>query len=177
MLRASSELSRDDVPANLVYAHPSIAALSEAVLRLLTGAPEDAETPRVPRVEEMRALLEKYSRDFGKPRWEAAGRDTLARDGGETVLITGSTGRLGSHLLAQILSRKDVRRVYALNRGRRGKERQVEAFEMWKLDKKLLEDKERVVFHGARLDTKDLGMGSALYEEVRSIFASRRCVA
>ena len=57
--------------------------------------------------------------------------------------------------------------MYALNRGARGKERQVEAFKSWGLDVGLLQDKERAVFCAADLAAEYLGLGEKTYEEVR----------
>ena len=168
-LRTSAKVSTHAVPTNFVYTHPSIAALSSFVLRILSGGAVDADAERAARVNDMQALLQKYTQDFADPRWKTGEQlpqmDENALDG-ETVLITGSTGRLGSHLLAQLLSRKDVRKVYALNRGTRGRERQVEAFCTWRLDESLLKE-DRGVFWGADIAKKDLGLGEGSYQEVR----------
>ncbi|KAI0681684.1 male sterility protein-domain-containing protein [Cerioporus squamosus] len=90
----------------------------------------------------------------------------------ETVLVTGTTGRLGSHLLAQLLERMDVARVYALNRGAPGSEESLEkrnraAFRQWGLDESLL-DSGRVSFHPADLSKPNFDLGEPLYEEMRN---------
>ena len=133
------------------------------VLRLISGGALDPVAERAARISEMRALLDKYAADLPTPNWKPA---TAGGEGG-TVLITGSTGRLGSHLLSLLLQRGDVRRVYALNRGENGRERQLEAFGMWKLDTGLLKD-DKVVFYAMDTTKKDLGLGKEVYEEVRS---------
>ena len=91
----------------------------------------------------------------------------------ETVIVTGTTGRLGSHLLAQLLARKDVQHVYALNRATASSTKSLdvrsrEAFRMWGLDDSLL-NSEKVSFHVANLTQPHLGLEDDVYEEVRSV--------
>jgi len=58
----------------------------------------------------------------------------------DVVLVTGTTGRLGSQLLAALATRPDVKTVYALNRAPASdiEERQRKAFESWGLDPEIL---------------------------------------
>ena len=162
-LRTTTKTSSHAAPTNFVYTNPSISALSAFVLRLLSGGALDSALERAARIGEMRTLLDKYSAELPAPNWKPA----TAGGEGETVLITGSTGRLGSHLLALLLQRGDVRRVYALNRGENGRGRQLEAFGTWKLDIGLLKD-DKVVFYATDTTKKDLGLSKEVYEEVRS---------
>ncbi|CCM06132.1 uncharacterized protein FIBRA_08382 [Fibroporia radiculosa] len=61
--------------------------------------------------DEMRELLEKYLvRLHETPRVQEVAPDA------HVVLLTGSTGGLGCHLLVELLDRNDVKQVYALNR-------------------------------------------------------------
>ncbi len=90
----------------------------------------------------------------------------------ETVLVTGTTSRLDSHLLAQLLAREDVVRVYALNRESSGsveklQQRSRDAFVQWGLDESLL-DSGKVSFHAADLAKPYFALGESLYEEVRA---------
>ena len=147
-----------------MYENPTVAALATFVFRFASGAAVDAAAERAARIAQMRALLDKHGAGFAAPRWRTGGAGASAV--GETVLVTGSTGRLGSHLLAQMLARQDVKRVYALNRGADGKARQKAALQTWGLDAGLVDDP-RVVFCAADVAKKDLGVGSEVYEEVR----------
>lgn len=166
-LRSTTKVSVHAIPTNVVYNHPSINAMTEFFLRLLAGDTLDADTEHKKRLERMQKMLEKYSIDFAKPRWASENVNQ-----GETVLITGSTGRLGSHLLSQMLQQPDVRRIYALNRGTSGHDRQLQAFVTWGLDPALLEGGDKVVFCAADLAEKDLGLGNSLYEEVSFDFTT-----
>ena len=87
----------------------------------------------------------------------------------QTVLVTGTTGRLGSHLLAQLLMRQDVAHVYALNHaghtGRSISDRSREAFATWGLDEGLLEG-DKLSLTEADLSKPLFGIGEDSYEEV-----------
>ena len=118
----------------------------------------------------MRTLLETYSGGLVY-RFPALvnGQDGRTSTS-ETVIVTGTTGRLGSHLLAQLLARKDVQHVYALNRATASSTKSLdvrsrEAFRMWGLDESLL-NSEKVSFHVANLTQPQLGLEVGVYEEV-----------
>ncbi|RDX52399.1 hypothetical protein OH76DRAFT_1400210 [Lentinus brumalis] len=129
------------------------------------------------RVMQMRSLLAKYSADFPAAHWTqtaaTGGRTGPGCVSGGTVVITGTTGCFGSHLLAQLLQSPDVARVYALNRQSSGdvvalQERQRDAFKKWRLrwdDSWLTEH--RVSFHIADLAKPLLGLPQAIYDELR----------
>lgn len=112
-------------------------------------------------------MVEKYSVDF--PVHRSGGVDG-ANSVDEVVLLTGTTGRLGSHLLAQLLAKPSVTKVYALNRAAKGSiaGRQHDAFVHWGLDEALLSG-EKLVLAKADFSKSDLGIGEDLYNEVRFI--------
>ncbi|KAL2861787.1 hypothetical protein BJX68DRAFT_251638 [Aspergillus pseudodeflectus] len=92
---------------NFVFENPSIQAMAEELTRLRTGH----ESQKQARVEErMAALIEKYSQNFKThvpiPR----------EDDGEYVVVTGATGSLGAHVVAQLVQSERVRKVYCLVR-------------------------------------------------------------
>ena len=93
----------------MVYDNPTVAGLAQA----LEGDAKQATKPQsqkvVSREEKMSSLLHKYSKPVSKKRHE-----------GEVVLITGTTGSLGTYLLHTVLHREGVRRVYCLNRSEDG---------------------------------------------------------
>ncbi len=123
----------------------------------------------------MRALLEKYSAGLERrfPEKAANGHANGHANGtAEIVLVTGTTGRLGSHLLAQLLQRPDVVRVYALNRESSGsvaalEKRSREAFKQWGLDESLLSGG-KVSFHAVDLAKPNFALSEELYHEVSS---------
>lgn len=89
----------------------------------------------------------------------------------QTVLLTGSTGALGSNLLAQMLADERVERIWAVNRHSKVKsisERQRESFLDKALDIELLKlEGGKLVFVEAELSQDRLGLDKHLYDQVR----------
>ena len=129
--------------------------------------PKDEQSPpgSQTKAQEMERLLGKYTNAF-PVHIPAPGSNNQAQVS-DVILLTGSTGRVGCHLLAQLVSHASVTKVYALNR--KGcsdvKERQREAFRMWGLDAELA-DFAKVIFLEGDLSKVDLGLGEQIYAEV-----------
>lgn len=85
------------------------------------------------------------------------------------VLLTGSTGGLGSFLLENLLRNGQVSKIYAYNRPSKGgitmQDRQKAAFVDKGFDLKYL-DSERLVYVEGDADLPLLGLTSELYEKV-----------
>ncbi|KAJ6457360.1 putative aminoadipate reductase [Mycena sanguinolenta] len=125
------------ISLNFIYAHPTIEELANAMITLVNGDINGlAQNTQADVVE---GMIEKYSVGFETPlnRLEKIG---VASSDGAVVLLTGSTGGLGSHILEILLALPSIDRVYACNR--KGKisvpERQKEAFADKALDVALL---------------------------------------
>ncbi|KAH9946609.1 hypothetical protein B0H21DRAFT_693457 [Amylocystis lapponica] len=109
------------IPLNFVYTHPTLAGLADAVAGLVESGSVSAKlTP----VEQIEAMIAKYT-----VRLPHTFTKTARCDKDLVVVLTGSTGGLGSHLLAVLLQDARVVRVYALNRGTGLSERQRRAFD------------------------------------------------
>lgn len=117
------------------------------------------------------AMIHKYSMDLlGNP-------DGIVADGvanyetwsaGAVVLVTGTTGGLGSFLLAQLLENPAVERVYALNRPSAFAsiaERQRSAFVDKALPVNLLSS-EKLVYIETDASQENCGLTSSIYVEV-----------
>lgn len=168
-VRTTTKVSTHDVPGNFVYLHPTIAGLSAFLHGLVSGKSIDKDAERAERLAQMKALVEKYSAKWPSPRWEASVTAPAAE---ETVLVTGSTGRVGSHLLAQLVQKPEVTHVYALNREPTGEAakleaRQREALKTWGLDPALL-DGGKVTFLPVDLAKPSFGLDEMIYGEVRA---------
>ncbi|KAH9851221.1 acetyl-CoA synthetase-like protein [Lenzites betulinus] len=176
-LRSVPNLDIHSIPSTFVYAHPTVAALSSFLFSIVSGefAHKGADAQREAAVERMRTLLDKYSKGLERhfPEKLANGHaNGTAHPKAETAIVTGTTGRLGAHLLAQLLARSDVVKVYALNREASGlvktlETRQKAAFEQWGLDVSLLTSG-KAVFHVVDLAKAHFGVSKEAYEEMRS---------
>lgn len=102
----------------MVYANPTISKISTKLSAFMEGrAPqEESESD----AERMQNLYNLYAANMPQPEGPATPR----RTGGLVVLLTGSTGSLGSYILDSLMRNSDVSRVYCLNRGHESLKRQ-----------------------------------------------------
>jgi thioester reductase-like protein len=99
-------------------------------------------------VKELQALLAKYEAQI----------PTILQDGrkrGQTIVLTGSAGSLGSYILSALLAREDVKKVYCLNRSSDAQEKQISSFKSKGLPVCRLE---RVRFLQAKIAEQNLGL-------------------
>lgn len=147
------------IAQSLVYNHPSVEKLAAFLLRLITN-PESilAATSRIDAIEEM---IAKYNVGFQKPALSGASTDAA------TVLITGTTGNLGSEILAGLLLDDAVKKIYALNRpSKDAQARHVARFEDRDFDIELLSN-DKLVFIDGDITQKNVGLEQGRYQEVR----------
>jgi Male sterility protein len=120
-------------------------------------------------IAEMEKMVAKYSQTFPA---QSPTKALLPLNKKEmVVLLTGSTGGLGSNVLDCLIRDPSVSRIYALNRvdgkgGRLLRERQKGAFEEHGLNVKLLDSQKLVLLEGdTALD--NLGLHEPVFEEIR----------
>ncbi|KAL4071516.1 hypothetical protein V8B97DRAFT_1960480 [Scleroderma yunnanense] len=160
-LKASPIQSIRDVAShispNVIFSNSTLTGLATYIVDLVTGEASTVD-PKV----EIEHMIEKYS----------SGLQGLAannRQEGHIILITGSTGGLGSYMLSSLLNRNDVVKIYALNRRSKtatAKERQRSSFEDRGLDTSLLEFN-RLVYIEGETPQHQLGLDQQIYEEMR----------
>ncbi len=131
----------------------------------------DTEEEAREKIRIMEELVQKYTCDFPSRRPPAPATASANSPPGEFILLTGTTGRFGSYLLAQLLARPDVSRIYALNRGPQETihERQHRSFEEMGLEPGLL-NSQKVVLLGGYTPSLHLGLQKELYAEVSGRF-------
>jgi hypothetical protein len=157
------------LPFDLAYAYPTISSLAKFVTQIGTSS-DDKGDAKERKVAEMLELIDKYTRDLpahhGKNIY-----DPLA--GGYVVILTGTTGGLGSSILAGLCASQKVQKVYALNRrssrDRPLKERQRDALVSRGLDEHVVESEKIILLEGD-LTLPDFGVEVAVFREVRTQF-------
>ncbi|KAI1763791.1 putative NRPS-like enzyme [Hypoxylon sp. FL1150] len=104
-------LRRADIALSTVYHNPSISQLTSALLE--KGEATKDRDAMAPLLETYVGLIKKI------PAPQSPAADT---DAGKTVdvLLTGSTGTLGTYILHALLNRPGVGHIYVLNRGEDG---------------------------------------------------------
>lgn len=126
------------IPLGFVYTHPTIQQLGDYFWMLLTGTANVDEEDRAAQLEsrclQMESLVTKHTSNIPAPTWTTTSESHTE----EIVILTGSTGRFGCHILRQLIDRSDVFKIYALNRpspsGQTMEERQREVFSHWGID-------------------------------------------
>ncbi|KAI0673258.1 acetyl-CoA synthetase-like protein [Trametes maxima] len=173
-----SGVSTHEVPLNFVYANPTIARLGKFLVGFVSGRRVDKDGERAVRLDEMNRLVEKYAHNWPVAQWSSTVGGTSVASSRDIVLVTGTTGRLGSHLLSQLVQKPEVAHVYALNResshsASKLEDRQREAFKTWGLDPSIL-SLEKVSFYPADLTLPSLGLNESdfakIYSSITSIF-------
>lgn len=163
-LRIAGSLKKADLVAasraitqNTIYSYSTILALSKAIAGYIAD-PNATATEDHPAL--IKSLIEKYSAGLAVPLPSVS---APAKE--KVVLLTGSTGNLGSDILVSLLREKSVVKIYVFNRPGDAKKRQEERFVDKGLDPSLLtrEGGKIVWLEG------DLGSGIvALHDQVSS---------
>ncbi|KAL9583819.1 MAG: hypothetical protein Q9212_002492, partial [Teloschistes hypoglaucus] len=91
-----------DLPSDFIYAHPSISRLAKALKGPIGGSISAQDAARV-----MKALTSKYA--IMSDKSESQGKP-------QVIVLTGSTGNLGAHMLAQMAELDGISRVICMLR-------------------------------------------------------------
>lgn len=110
------------IAPKMVYANPTAAKLANALYQLTGHNAEASEKLEEERIKRMEEMLAKYSKDL--PTATANGVDLRGDDNKLTVVLSGSTGSLGSYLLDALLSSEGVSKIICLNRSVQSEEKQ-----------------------------------------------------
>ncbi|GJJ09060.1 putative secondary metabolism biosyntheticenzyme [Clathrus columnatus] len=155
----------DKLPTNFVYNSPSISQLT----RLLTDTSRfelasEVQESKEAQQKRLETLVIRYTQSFltHKPEKE------MSKD--EVIFLTGSTGGLGSQMLAQLIVVPTVTRVYAFNtpnKNQSSHERHVESFTDRGNNLSLLEST-KVIFVEGDTSISGFAIAPELYEEMRS---------
>ncbi|KAL6302718.1 hypothetical protein BKA93DRAFT_736353 [Sparassis latifolia] len=162
-LRSSSDASANaaaqEVLPNFVFTHPTLASLSTAVAQLIDPSTKSASQDPV---HEINAMISKYTALLPQAL-RTIGDEPVE---GAVVLVTGTTGNLGAHILAELIVNPHIACVYAHNRGINIADRQRAAFEGSHLPVKLLADPKLVLLSGD-LMREDLGLDPAVLDKLQ----------
>ncbi|KAK4233215.1 hypothetical protein C8A03DRAFT_39096 [Achaetomium macrosporum] len=165
LLRAGLEAAGIRVDASVlatrvIYGHPTSRRLAEYLFSVVTKQGQDATTGEVHDEEHaMEALLEKYTHDMTPPSPD--NEKPAPADDDQVVIITGTTGALGSYMLDLALHSPRVKKVICLNRSADAEARQRKG----NASRGLLTSfpPEKVEFLHADLSRFDLGLGKETY--------------
>ncbi|WPG97699.1 acetyl-CoA synthetase-like protein [Acrodontium crateriforme] len=140
---------------NFVFDFPSIDALAVELVRLRTG--QDA-VDKLSVEECMQAMIEKYSAFEQHEVVESSASR-------ENVLVTGATGSLGAHLVAQLCATTGVRKIYCLVRARSDQDAITRVLESMQ-DRKVDVDTTKLVVYASQFSEERLGLSAAAYDAI-----------
>ncbi|KUI57302.1 Linear gramicidin synthase subunit D [Cytospora mali] len=150
-----------------IYEHPSIAEISHAVTlahsnrgRILKPL-SDGDTSQN-RVQKMENLLKEYTSDLPSPSKRTGEQPDPAPK--IHVILTGSTGSLGTQILLQLLSDPKVARISCLDRSANAKERIENALSTWSPPPSIASS--RVSFHQADYRARDFQLPSEILSDL-----------
>ncbi|KAF8154567.1 hypothetical protein B0H34DRAFT_661311 [Crassisporium funariophilum] len=154
------------VAQNTIYTYPSIAKLSKFLVQIVKDPSAFVETTN--RTEEIEHMISTYSAGLNEPLLRA-GLNNGSSPNVAVVLITGSTGNLGSQVLETILRDPLVKRIYSFNRPSKGSQtiaqRHIERFLDKGFDIELLSSN-KLVFVEGDMSKGDLGLVKETYDEL-----------
>lgn len=147
-----------DVPTRVIYTHPSLRRLTAYIYAKLGEADKSTYQNGVLNME---SLWKKYTTDL--PQSKEGREDPL--DDNQTILLTGSTGNLGSYLLDSLINNPAVKKVVCLNRTEDGGVvRQKKAMRERGLSDP--SDESKVEFLRVDMSEPDFGLGEETYSQL-----------
>ncbi|KAI8623145.1 putative NRPS-like enzyme [Xylariaceae sp. FL1651] len=153
-------LKRADLSLSMVYQNPSVPQLAAVLAQQRNDQPDGRSV--------MESLLTTYSgviEQIPIPKPQST-EITWKRGDTVNVILTGSTGTLGTQMLHALLQRPGIGHVFCLNRASDGGlAAQLKTFEFHAFDTEVL--KSRVSFLSANLANPSLGLDAATYDKLR----------
>ncbi|KUJ09297.1 uncharacterized protein LY89DRAFT_690344 [Mollisia scopiformis] len=161
-------LKIEDINPRFVYSAWSVKRMTEAIMGLANIQNEDVKangSAENLRGTHIRFMIDKYTKDMpsASPLKHSNGVSTSSAPW--SLILTGTTGSLGSYLLAQLqtLPPSRLSKIYCLNRSADARERQEQSNRVRGLN---TDFDERVDFLQADFSEPDLGLGEQKYAEL-----------
>ena len=156
-----SGIRAHSIAPSTIYTHPTIVKLTHEIIYLAQESRTSREVDEKMRVEQMSLILQKHSAGMIAQESQLSTRSTKTA---QTVLLTGSTGALGSYLLERLASCETIKRIYCLNRSSDSERRQDRALASRGL--KLHSHRDRVVYLTSDMSKSDLGLDHVVYSDI-----------
>ena len=153
-------LAISNIAPSTVYTNPSVSALTDALLRISGQQQTSRDFEEQERSRERISVLNEYQNVINHmPASSKAPKNTH----GDVIVLTGSTGALGSYVLQSLLTRSTTH-VYCLNRASYSLSLQIERNRARGLTTQ--PDANRVTFLTADLSQSDLGLSAETYQKL-----------
>lgn len=154
-------LAMPNIAVSTIYTNHSVSAVASAILRLSQELQNSQEIDQQSRDQMKSNLIKEYQSKIDRiPVASKIAGDERK----QTVILTGSSGALGSYILNALLANSAVAHVYCLNRSSDGLLLQTERNKARGLPAQL--SSTRTTFLAAELSQTHLGLGSDTYSEL-----------
>ncbi|PYH90761.1 acetyl-CoA synthetase-like protein, partial [Aspergillus ellipticus CBS 707.79] len=147
---------------NILYLHPTITALTQALRDLHAHQTTSAEAIAQASLRERDLLLEDLLPLLASP--PSTSLTPLAKPPTHTVLLTGSTGQLGTYLLSSLLANPTISHVHVLNRNPSADTTQTDRLTTYSLPPL---DPSRVTFHTTDLTHPTFNLPPTTYSHLQ----------
>lgn len=157
---ATSESEKAPIKASTIYENPTIKLLSHAIWALYTTESNGNIASREEvSLQAMRKLIDRYTFDLpSRPRSSRHVSTTWTR---KVVILTGSTGSLGSYLLDSLIDSPEAPEIWCLNRSADAEQRQSASSSRRGLTNNWTSN--NVYFRQADLSSEKLGLSAEDY--------------
>jgi nucleoside-diphosphate-sugar epimerase len=169
--RLKCTLEVPDFEVSTIYANPSISLLTKTIMELSDEHEVSTVSRQASRVQGMEKVLNEYKAfidEFSQSKMSECLTNGPSKGATEArvVLLTGSTGAIGSYMLQVLLDTPSVSHIYCLNRAADSRALQVTRNTTRGLPSDLATD--RVSFLTADFGKDSLGLEPETYERLRS---------
>ncbi|KAI9650306.1 hypothetical protein NHQ30_000319 [Ciborinia camelliae] len=163
--RLREDFALPSISPSTVYTNPSISTLSGALIKLHEVRTSSQKLDEENKQQARKVIFEKYRAMIDRISSSAKG----IRDSKEKyVLLTGSTGALGSYILHSLLRDPHIKHIYCLNRGPDGRSRQTQRNQSLGLSDDSAFDASQVTFLKINPSKPELGLGHSSYIELQT---------
>ncbi|MCJ1466280.1 hypothetical protein MMC07_004899 [Pseudocyphellaria aurata] len=154
-------LNMPDIAISTIYTNPSVSALASAILQLSKERQVSQQSDQQARFQTTRSLVEEYQNliDQIPTKSETAGSASK-----QTIILTGSSGALGTYILNVLLANSAVTHIYCINRSHDGLLLQNERNQARGLSTEL--SSARVTFLAAEIFQTNLGLEPEIYSKL-----------
>ncbi len=155
-------LAMSNIALTTVYTNPSVTALADAILCLSRDQQESKTSQERERTQRLGSFLKEYQEKIDQiPITSTA----IKKTHNKIVMLTGSTGALGSHLLQTLLA-NPISHIYCLNRATDSLALQKKRNQSYGLEMQI--DASRITFLTADLSQKYLGLQQETFHKLVS---------
>ena len=161
--RIKQGLAVPTIAPSTIYANPSVGALTNAILCLSQENDLSTSSQRESRLRVRDELLQEYRSRIDQIQSSTIWYQKLGR---QVVILTGSTGVLGSYILDRLVANPSIGHIFCLNRKLDSSSYQVEKIKSLGLSTPL--DPGRVTFVTTNLSESGLGLHEKMLEKLRS---------